>query len=130
MLLANSAGSGWMRHEPDEGWLARAGERGAGQPSGDTDKVEGGCGKHVLEVDLRQTDVAGAAEMHAAHSLRECALNAGTRTVLGGVRLLGLTRSGGLECSMLRARAQRQETPGRAGAAGLEGAHLAMPAAL
>src|SRR5215218_4270708 len=108
MLLANSAGSGWMRHEPDEGWLARAGERGAGQPSGDTDKVEGGCGEHVLEVDLRQTDVAGAAEMHAAHSLRECALNAGTRTVLGGVRLLGLTHPGCPKRGMFLAWAQRE----------------------
>src|SRR3954466_9844135 len=53
MLLANSAGSGWVRHEPDEGWLARARERGVGQPSGDTDEVEGGCGEHVLEVHLR-----------------------------------------------------------------------------
>ena len=53
MLLANSAGSGWVRHEPDEGWLARAGERGADQPGRDTDKVEGGCSEHVLEVDLR-----------------------------------------------------------------------------
>src|SRR5215212_7310357 len=100
----------------------------ASQPSRDTDEVEGGCGEHVLEVDLRQTKVAGAAQMHGAHSLRERALNAGARTVLGGVRLLGLTRPGGLKGRMLRARAQREQTPGRAGAAGLEGAHVAMPA--
>src|SRR3954468_1457339 len=82
----------------------------------------------MLEVDLRQTNVAGAAQMHGAHSLRERALDAGACTVLGGVRLLGLTRPGGLKCGMLRARAQREQTPGRAGAAGLEGARLAMPA--
>src|SRR5215210_8280603 len=64
----------------------------------------------------------------SAHSLRERALDASTRTVLGGVRLLRLTRPGGLKGRMLRARAQREQAPGRAGAAGLEGAHLAMPA--
>src|SRR3712207_3466469 len=48
--------------------------------------------------------------------------------VLGGERLLPLTRPGGLEGSMLRARAQREQTPGRAGTAWLEGAHLAMRA--
>src|SRR5215213_3882918 len=66
--------------------------------------------------------------MHGAHSLRECSFDAGMRTVLGGVRLLRLTRPGGLKRSMLRARAQREQTPGRAGAARLEGADLAVPA--
>src|SRR5918993_1025913 len=74
--------------------------------------------------------------MQAAHSLRECALNAGTRTVLGGVRLLGLTHPGCPKRGMffawafayLRVSTQREETPGRAGAAGLEVAHLAVPA--
>src|ERR687897_3940144 len=64
--------------------------------------------------------------MHGAHSLRECSLDAGACTVLDGVRLLCLTRPGGLECRMFLARAQREQTPGRAGAAGLEGARLAM----
>src|SRR5215213_4948441 len=82
----------------------------------------------MLEVHLRQTDVAGAAQMHGAHSLRERALDAGACTVLGGVRLLGLTYPGDLQCRMFRARAQREQTPGRAGAARLEGAHLAVPA--
>src|ERR671913_1984914 len=100
----------------------------AGQPSRDADKVEGGCGEHMLEVDLRQTNVAGAAEMQGAHSLRERALEAGACTVLGGVRLLGLTHPGGPERGMLLARAQREQAPGRAGAAGLEGADLAVPA--
>src|SRR5689334_12250068 len=82
----------------------------------------------MLKVHLRQTDVAGAAQMHAVHSLRECSFNAGAGTVLGGVGLLRLTRPGNLQRRMLRARAQREQTPGRAGAAGLEGAPLAMPA--
>jgi hypothetical protein len=33
----------------------------AGQPSRDADKVEGGCGEPVLEMNLRQAKVAGAA---------------------------------------------------------------------
>src|SRR5215211_3627802 len=66
--------------------------------------------------------------MHGAHSLRERALDAGAYTVLGGVRLLGLTHPGDLQGRMFLARAQREQTPGRAGAARLEGAHLAMPA--
>src|SRR5215207_2760173 len=66
--------------------------------------------------------------MYGVHSLRERALDAGACTVLGGVCLLGLTHPGDLQCRMLRARAQREETPGRAGAARLEGTHLAMPA--
>src|SRR4051812_15228992 len=66
--------------------------------------------------------------MHGMHSLRERALNAGARTVLGGVRLLGLTYPGRPERGMFLARAQREQAPGRAGAARLEGAHLAMPA--
>jgi len=33
---------GWVRHELDEGWLARA------------YKANGGCGEHVPAVDLRQ----------------------------------------------------------------------------
>src|SRR5215212_10018831 len=64
--------------------------------------------------------------MHGAHSLRERALEAGAQTVLGGVRLLGLTDPGGPERGMFLARAQGEQTPGRAGAAGLEGARLAM----
>src|SRR5215218_9125823 len=66
--------------------------------------------------------------MHGAHSLRERALEAGAQTVLGGVRLLGLTDPGGPERGMFLARAQGEQTPGRAGAAGLEGADLAVPA--
>src|SRR3954452_17939701 len=66
--------------------------------------------------------------MHGVDSLRECSFNAGAGTVLGGVCLLRLTRPGSLQRRMLRARAQREQTPGRAGAARLEGAPLAMPA--
>src|SRR3712207_2586013 len=66
--------------------------------------------------------------MHCAHALRERALDAGARTVLGGKRLLRLTRSGSPERGMLLARAQREQAPGRAGAAWLEGAHLAIRA--
>src|SRR5215204_3183611 len=66
--------------------------------------------------------------MHGAHSLRERALDAGACTVLGGVRFLCLTHPGDLQCRMVLARAQREQTPGRAGAAGLEGARLAMRA--
>src|SRR5215207_988610 len=66
--------------------------------------------------------------MYGVHSLRERALDAGACTVLGGVRLLCLTHPGDLQCRMLRARAQREQTPGRASAARFEGAHLAMPA--
>jgi hypothetical protein len=87
--------------------VARAGERGAGQPSRDTGEVEGGCGEHVLKVHLRQTDVAGAAPMHGVHSLRECSFNAGAGTVLGGVCLVRLTRPGSLQRRMLRAREKR-----------------------
>src|SRR5918911_2725143 len=100
----------------------------AGQPSRDTDKVEGGCGEHMLEVDLGRADIAGAAQMHGAHSLRERALDAGAGTVLGGVPLLRLTCPGSLQRRMLRARAQREQPSGRAGAAGLEGARPAVPA--
>src|SRR5215210_8541206 len=64
--------------------------------------------------------------MHGAHSLRERALDAGACTVLGGVRFLCLTHSGDLQCRMVLARAPGEQTPGRAGAAGLEGARLAM----
>src|SRR3712207_3498389 len=64
--------------------------------------------------------------MHGVHSLRERSFNAGACTVLGGVCLLRLTRPGSLQGRMLRARAQCEQTPGRAGAARLEGAHLAM----
>src|SRR5918994_3162038 len=64
--------------------------------------------------------------MHGAHSLRERSLDAGAQTVLGGVRLLGLTYPGGPERGMFLARAQGEQTPGRAGAVWLEGADLAM----
>src|ERR671917_2727999 len=64
--------------------------------------------------------------MHGAHSLRERALDAGACTVLDGVRFLCLTHLGDLQCRMFLARAQGEQTPGRAGAAGLEGARLAM----
>jgi len=50
------------------------------------------------------------------------------RMVLGGVRLLRFTRSRGLQCSILRAWAQGEQMPGRAGTAWLEGAYLAMRA--
>src|SRR5918993_4249592 len=66
--------------------------------------------------------------MQGAHSLRERSLDAGAQTVLGGVRLLGLTYPGGPERGMFLARAQGEQTPGRAGAAWLEGADLAVPA--
>src|ERR671910_2427779 len=66
--------------------------------------------------------------MHGVHALRERPLDASTQTVLGGERLLGLPHPGGPERGMVLARAQREQAPGRAGAAGLEGAHLAVPA--
>src|SRR5215213_6081142 len=66
--------------------------------------------------------------MHGAYALRERALSAGARTVPGGKRLLCLTRPGDLERGRLRTRAQCEQTPGRAGAARLGAACLAMRA--
>jgi hypothetical protein len=57
----------------------------------------------MLEADLGQADIAGTAQMHSAHTLRERSLNAGVRTMLGGVRLLGLTHPGGRERGMFLA---------------------------
>ena len=82
----------------------------------------------MLKVDLRQANVAGAAQSHNAHTLRERPLDAGALTVLGGEHLLRLMRPGGLQRGMLLARAQCEQTPGRVGAAWLEGAHLAIRA--
>ncbi len=74
-----------MSHEPDEGWLARAGEWMADHPSGDTDEVEGGCGEHVLAVDLHQSNGPGAAQIQV-HTPCGSVASMPARTVLGDYR--------------------------------------------
>ena len=107
ILLANSSCSGWLRQRRTKA-EARAGERMAGQPSGDTDVVDGGCGEHMLQVDLGQVDGAGAAQVHDAHTLGQRALNAGAPAVSGRERLLCLTRPRRLQRGMFLAPTQRE----------------------
>ena len=55
-----------MAHETGEGGLAGPLAAGSCKPAADVAEVDGGCGKHTLEVRLGQPDVAGPAQMHGA----------------------------------------------------------------
>ena len=97
--------------EAQEGALADADERSAGEPSREADKVEAGGGEEMLQVILCQPHIAAVTQVATAHALRHRSFHSRTLGVRPTECLRFLPLPRGHEGSVLLLRPDRDRPP-------------------